>query len=444
MHHWVFQSRSRMKNPEAAAASQQLARYWRCVVLVQATALGNHSETVFLRQVCFLNWRGLGSGSVSTTDESLMTGKRDRGESIGQSMRDRENLHKILEEKGWVINSRGEWSSEKLSEIEADVEIRRWEQRSSEIALHESCRELETQRLQLLQANIWDNARSERISLCGELEMRNKLFQESRTKDCQEIEELRRRCCEESDRARQAKLDELSMMQQRDPQTVSQLLAQMRESQNKVNSLSDAREFHDPETAGSSGASHVTGPPLTNPSYRTVPRRDSGLPPDTLNMMGISDVFERLPAREGQPQNISKNHGIWHLLLVEWNCNLQNIRWQQDRRGDLSNKTYPIRETFSTVEMEFHVILVELILTVVWWSTRDFQSRSCILRNSLTPWNLKAGKSISRLKFVRRQRILKSRCHGSQKLRKQSQLTNRVHRNQFLGEQISQIVKCWM
>ena len=72
--------------------------------------------------------------------------------------------------------------------------------------------------------------------------MRNKLFQESRTKDCQEIEELRRRCCEESDRARQAKLDELSMMQQRDPQTVSQLLAQMRESQDKVNSLSDARE----------------------------------------------------------------------------------------------------------------------------------------------------------------------------------------------------------
>ena len=80
-------------------------------------------------------------------------------------------------------------------------------------------------------------------------------------------------------------------MQQRDPQTVSQLLAQMRESQDKVNSLSDAREFHDPETAGSSGASHVTRPPLAKPSYRTVPRRDSGLPPETLNMMGISDVF---------------------------------------------------------------------------------------------------------------------------------------------------------
>ena len=47
-----------MKNPEAAAASQQLARYRQCLVPVQPTALGNHSETVFLRQVCFLNWRG--------------------------------------------------------------------------------------------------------------------------------------------------------------------------------------------------------------------------------------------------------------------------------------------------------------------------------------------------------------------------------------------------
>ena len=36
---------------------------------------------------------------MSTKDESLMTSKRDRGESIGQSMRDRENLHKIQERK---------------------------------------------------------------------------------------------------------------------------------------------------------------------------------------------------------------------------------------------------------------------------------------------------------------------------------------------------------
>ena len=78
------------------------------------------------------------------------------------------------------------------------------------------------------------------------------------------------------------------MKQQRNPQTVSQLLAQIRELQDKVNSLSNARAFHDPETASNSGASHVTSHPLTIPSSGTVLGRDSGLPPNTQNIMGVS------------------------------------------------------------------------------------------------------------------------------------------------------------
>ena len=39
--------------------------------------------------------------------------------------------------------------------------------------------------------------------------------------------------------------------------TVSQLLSQIHDLQNKVNSLSDARAFEDPEAASSSGATHV-------------------------------------------------------------------------------------------------------------------------------------------------------------------------------------------
>ena len=41
--------------------------------------------------------------------------------------------------------------------------------------------------------------------------MRNKIFQKNRAKDCQEIEELPRICSEETDRARQLKIDELSL-----------------------------------------------------------------------------------------------------------------------------------------------------------------------------------------------------------------------------------------
>ena len=39
--------------------------------------------------------------------------------------------------------------------------------------------------------------------------------------------------------------------------TVSQLMVQTQELQDKVNSLSDAKGFFDPETAGSSGLFHV-------------------------------------------------------------------------------------------------------------------------------------------------------------------------------------------
>ena len=73
--------------------------------------------------------------------------------------------------------------------------------------------------------------------------MRNRLFQEDHARDCQEMKELRRICCEKLDRARQARIDELSLHQEKDPTTASQLMTQIRELQNKVNSLSDARDF---------------------------------------------------------------------------------------------------------------------------------------------------------------------------------------------------------
>ena len=81
------------------------------------------SETSLLSQLT--RPRKLESRSVDTTDESLMTGKRDRGESIGQSMRDRENLHKILERKAESSIQGENEAQKKLSEIEADVEITR-------------------------------------------------------------------------------------------------------------------------------------------------------------------------------------------------------------------------------------------------------------------------------------------------------------------------------
>ena len=137
-----------------------------------------------------------------------------------------------------------------------------------------------------------------KISLYGKLEMRNRLFRENQATNCREIEELRRISCEETDRARQARIDELSLHQDRNPTTASHLLIQIQDLQNKLNSLSDARESFDPEPASSSGATHVRSKPSTFPSPRMMLCRDSGLPHDTRNIVGTQgNVFER----EGHP-----------------------------------------------------------------------------------------------------------------------------------------------
>ena len=143
------------------------------------------------------------------------------------------------------------------------------------------------------------------------MELRSRLFQEIYARDCREIEELRRISCEEIAQTRKARSEELSLQQRRNPTnptTVSQMMAQIQDLQNKVNSLSDAREFFDPESGSSSGATHVPDQDSALLSSRTLPRGDSGLPRNTQNCTGIlGRVFERPPAQEGQSSTILNN-----------------------------------------------------------------------------------------------------------------------------------------
>ena len=139
-----------------------------------------------------------------------------------------------------------------------------------------------------------------------ELELRNWLFQEDHARDCQEIEELRR-ICVEADQARQARIEKLSLQHQRNLTAVSQMTAQVRVLQ-KVNSLSDAREFHDPESG--SRATHVPDQTSKILSSKTLPRCDSGLPRNTQNGTGtMGNVLELPSVQEGQPATVhnSKN-----------------------------------------------------------------------------------------------------------------------------------------
>ena len=67
--------------------------------------------------------------------------------------------------------------------------------------------------------------------------------------------------------------------------------------------------LYDPETASSSGASHVPSQPLNIPSPRGVLGRDSGLPLETRNSMGTSGIaFESPPVEKDHPQLSLRNH----------------------------------------------------------------------------------------------------------------------------------------
>ena len=82
------------------------------------------------------------------------------------------------------------------------------------------------------------------------------------------------------------------MQQKRDPETVSQFLTQIKELQDKEDFLSDAREFHDPESGSRSGQSHVPNQQRIMSSSRRRPRRDCGVPRNTRDDMSIrGNVF---------------------------------------------------------------------------------------------------------------------------------------------------------
>ena len=115
------------------------------------------------------------------------------------------------------------------------------------------------------------------------------------------------------------RIDEHSLQQKENP--VNQLVSQIQDLQDKVNSMNDEKEFYDPETATSSGTSHVPSQPSRIPSPTGMISRYSCLPHRTRNSMGTSrNVFEDLPAPEGPSPSFFENPR--HLTLSS--CGLRS------------------------------------------------------------------------------------------------------------------------
>ena len=204
-------------------------------------------------------------GSVISVAESMS--KKSRRNSIRshslQTHRefysDERNLREDLERRAEQAVLGDNSAQRKLYLTEYDLEIQNLERRNSEYALIESRRELESQRRQLLEANQWaDQAQRERIHLCSELELKNRLHQACYARSCQEIEELKRRCYKEENGETRQKLNEYSMQQDQESRTVSLLRDQIRKLQERLEFIEDSKIFQDPDSPSSFGSAHVS------------------------------------------------------------------------------------------------------------------------------------------------------------------------------------------
>ena len=104
---------------------------------------------------------------------------------------------------------------------------------------------------------------------------------------CQEIEELKRRCCKEENGVTQQKLNEYSMQHGQESRTVSLLRDEVRKLQERLEFTEDSKIFQDPD-------SHQA----LIPSSSKKPSRDSRMQRNTGEHMSIPEsVCDCQPAQ---------------------------------------------------------------------------------------------------------------------------------------------------
>ena len=88
-----------------------------------------------------------------SVEETFPKGKTDRDLESVQTPSERQNLHVYLEQRADLAVREECAALRRLSEAEADMEIKNWEERFSAVALCQTNRDVESQRLELYQAN---------------------------------------------------------------------------------------------------------------------------------------------------------------------------------------------------------------------------------------------------------------------------------------------------
>ena len=377
---------------------------------------------------------------VSTFFSSQSEGKRDRDQNVVHSSRDRkspqnpwtEKLTRSSEEREWLIRNC----------IALRQKLRR------EIGKREILTSLFKSSIKSLNLNDFSDIRQvdgqimlrEINSACMETwNWEIGSSQEDHARDCRGIEELRRNCCEETDRAKTSNgwwIFCASREECHDRESIVDSDSGIAEQSG--NPLPDARGFYDPESGISSGATHVPPsppPPLPPPpcysEFQNLAALRFWIAAWTQNGTGVTrNVFERPPAQEGLPSTIFHNTGLHgdeesEMKRESLNTSIPSDHFQS--RSGMLNRT---AGTYSHSGMMDYPRIPITELNLGKFLTFYRISK---LESQLQDWSM-----------IQEQPIRRSPCTGSKKLRLPHQLTNLWHRDRFWDEQIPQTTICLM
>ena len=162
------------------------------------------------------------------------------------------------------------------------------------------------------------------------------------------------------------------------PATVSQLLTQIQDLLNKVNSMSDARELSILKQPAS--LERPTFP--VNPLLFRVPGPCLAAILDCRMIRGILWVLKRFLndhlLEKDELLLSSKIQRIWHPLLKNWGLTLQELQGEERVKRKENRWIRQSLHHTSKEEVVCWIILVERILALVWFIIWGFRFRNCI------------------------------------------------------------------
>ena len=330
-------------------------------------------------------------------DESVATmifssqskGERDRDTYVVRSLKDWENLQKILERK---VDSaqfeRERVAQQKLYEAEAEVEARNWEKRNSDIAFRENNQEFESQRFQLHQASRWaDQAQRDKISLYGDwwigsskkimqaLAMKLKNWEVFVAKkpieqDKQELNIVYATTEEsydlESDDGSNSGVTDQSKFLVRCKRILRSWIREQLWSDTRSWSNFYGSEFQD-LAAAILDCREIHG---------------------IIRVLWETSLNDHL-FKKDCPLQSSTIQRVLHLLLRDWDLILpiqqgkERMEWKENRW------IHRFDHCTSKGEVACFPIQVELVLTMVWMVIQELLLQNWILENFLNPWNFK-------------------------------------------------------